>query len=621
MKTKSSSTRPSTSLRTPRRTSLPDRLSALAQRVGFRLPASVAGLLLVAACAAPNLSKEVQDETRDSLKSPAAPPSVALTSFSEGLRCVDLQLLDFSVKNISILVEDLDDQTKKVPAGTKDMLISAFQEATKRSRAVRLVAFGNDARNASTFLDRAQRQTQYQNVPDFGIRGSVSQFDDNVVKKSADAGFSLGELFAAGMALSSSSKVLGVDLTVMRLEDFSVVPGVSSKNAIVILQQGSGSDASSTIRKFNITYQSSTTRSEGTAIALRNLIELATIELLGKLVKIPYWRCLGAKDNDPDAKSEVSDWFEGMVQSENQAELFSYFQYHLSRLGLYEGENNGTPSKELADAIRKYRVVLGMTNTSDLNAELFGMHLGANRSTVRGKVETLLAEAAAAKAAAEAAAPKSADAAPASAPSSAATIAAKAPAPGSGGAAVAPQATLVATATQAGAQQPGGQSAGQAATGQTATGQAAASPAGGAIDLKFLALKSQPANGAEADVKIAANSEATLYCFMKDAAGAVIRLLPNAGAKQIRLTPGQTLTLRGEPPQAQWRLYVNDKGLKETVACFASNENLVSRLPKLLQGPDFQALAGVTSIEVIREAIRTAAGARFGEAWLTLGTR
>ncbi len=611
MKTKSS-TRPSTPPSTP----LPNRLGALARRVGFRLPASFLGLLLVAACAAPNLSKEVQDETRDSLKSPAAPPSVALTSFSEGLRCVDLQLLDFSVKNISILVEDLDDQTKKVPAGTKDMLISAFQEATKRSRAVRLVAFGNDARNASTFLDRAQRQTQYQNVPDFGIRGSVSQFDDNVVKKSADAGFSLGELFAAGMALSSSSKVLGVDLTVMRLEDFSVVPGVSSKNAIVILQQGSGTDASSTIRKFNINYQSSTSRSEGTAIALRNLIELATIELLGKLVKIPYWRCLGAKDNDPEAKSEVSDWFEGMVQSENQAELFSYFQYHLSRLGLYEGENNGTPSKELADAIRKYRVVLGMTNTSDLNAELFGMHLGANRSTVRGKVETLLAEAAAAKAAAEAAAPKSADAATASTPPPAATIAAKAPASSAGGAAVAPQPTLVATAAQAGAQQSAGQLAGQ-----TATGQTAASQAGGAIDLKFLALKTQPANGAEADVKIAANSEATLYCFMKDAAGAVIRLLPNAGAKQIRLTPGQTLTLRGEPPQAQWRLYVNDKGLKETVACFASNENLVSRLPKLLQGPDFQALAGVTSIEVIREAIRTAAGARFGEAWLTLGTR
>jgi ribosomal protein L13E len=590
---------------------LPTCLGFRPQGASFRVLLSFMGLLLVGACAAPNLSKEVQDETRDSLKSPAAPPSVALTSFTSGLRCVDLQLLDFSVKNISILVEDLDDQTKKVPAGTKDMLISAFQEATKRSRAVRLVAFGNDARNASTFLDRAQRQTQYQNVPDFGIRGSVSQFDENVVKKSADAGFSLGELFAAGMALSSSSKVLGVDLTVMRLEDFSVVPGVSSKNAIVILQQGSGTDASSTIRKFNINYQSSTSRSEGTAIALRNLIELATIELLGKLVKIPYWRCLGAQDNDPEAKSEVSDWFEGMVQSENQAELFSYFQYHLSRLGLYEGEINGTPSTELADAIRKYRVVLGMSNTSDLNAELFGMHLGANRSTVRGKVETLLAEAAAAKAAAEAAAPKSAEAAQPAATPLAATIAAKAPQPGTGGIAGTPQATLVATAAQAGAPQAVGLPAGQTQVAQP----------GGAIDLKFLALKSQPANGAEADVKIAVGSEATLYCFMKDAAGAVIRLLPNAGAKQIRLAPGQTLTLRGEPPQAQWRLYVNDKGLKETVACFASNENLVARLPKLLQGPDFQALAGVTSIEVIREAIRTAAGPRFGEAWLTLGTR
>ena len=566
----------------------------------IKIAASLLGLLLVGACAAPNLSKDVQEETRQSLKSPIAPPSVALTSFTEGLRCVDLQLLDFSVRNISILVEDLDDQTKKVPAGTKDMLISAFQEATKRSRSVRLVAFGNDARNASTFLDRAQRQSQYQNVPDFGIRGSVSQFDDNVAKKSADAGFSLGDLISAGVALSASSKVMGVDLTVMRLEDFSVVPGVSSKNAIVIMQQGSGTDASSTIRKFSINYQASTTRSEGTAIALRNLIELATIELLGRLVKIPYWRCLGAKDNDPEAISEVSDWFEGMVQSENQSELFSYFQYHLSRLGLYEGEINGTPTKELADAVRKYRVVLGLSETSDLNAQLFGAHLGANRTVLRGKVETLLAEIAAQKLATEAAAIKTADAAPATL-AAATTIIAKAPAPPSQ-----PVAQL-ATASQAGGTQSSGQS------------QAAGAAAG--IDLRFLALKGQPANGAEADVKITANSEATVYCFMKDAAGAVIRLLPNAGARQVRLAPGQTLTLRGEPPQAQWRIFVNDKGLKETVACFASNENLVARLPKILQGPDFQALSGVDSIEAIRESIRTVAGPRFGEAWLTLGTR
>ncbi len=578
---------------------IPSRVAALAQSAQLKAAASVAGLFLLSACAAPNLSKEVQEETRQSLKSPAALPSVALTSFSEGLRCIDLQLLDFGVKNISILVEDLDDQTKKVPAGTKDMLISAFQEATKRSRAVRLVAFGNDARNASTFLDRAQRQSQYQNVPDFGIRGSVSQFDDNVVRKSADAGFSLGELLAAGLASSSSSKVLGVDLTVMRLEDFSVVPGVSSKNAIVILQQGSGTDASSTIRKFNINYQSSTSRSEGTAIALRNLIELATIELMGKLVKIPYWRCLGAKDNDPEAKSEVSDWFEGMVQSDGQAELFTYFQYHLSRLGLYEGEVNGTPSQELADAIRKYRVILGMSETSDLNAELFGMHLGANRSIVRGKVETLLAQAAAAKPAVDAAA------------------SAKAPTPNPPPAGIAPAPIQVAAAVQTTAAQT---NATQANASQAASQASAATP-GGAIDLKFLALKAQPANGAEADVKLSTNGEATVYCFMKDAAGAVIRLLPNAGVKQVRLTPGQTFTLRGEPPQAQWRIHVNDKGLKETLACFASNENLVTRLPKLLLGSDFQALAGVTTIEAIRDAIRTAAGTRFGEAWMTLGNR
>lgn len=510
--------------------------------------------VLLSGCSAPNPVKDVAAETRQTLKTPSERPSVALTSFSEGLRCVDLLLLDFGVRNVSILVEDLDDQTKKVTAGTKDMLISAFQEATKRSRAVRLVAFGNDARNASTFLDRAQRQSQYQNVPDFGIRGSVSQFDDNVIKKSADAGFSIGDLLSAGLAVSSSSKVMGVDLTAMRLEDFSVVPGVSSKNAIVILQQGSGTDASATIRKFNVNYQASTSRSEGTAIALRNLIELATIELLGRLVKVPYWRCLNAKDDDAEVTSEIADWFEGMAQSDGRTELFAYFQYHLSRLGLYDAEVNGIPSKELALAVRRYRTVLGLSETSDLNAELFAKHLSANRQTVRHKVEALLAGLPPSKPAVEEAAP-------------------------------APAAT-----TQA-------------------------------IELRFLPSPTQTQAGAEADVKLAVSSDATVYCFLLDAQGVVMRLLPNAGARQVRVNAGQTLLLRGEAPQAQWRIHVHEKGLRETVGCFASEGNLVTRLPNVLQGSDFQAIPGIGSLEQIRDLIRSAAGARFGEAWLTLGKR
>ena len=567
---------------------------------------------MLVACAAPNLQKDVADQTRDSLKAPLEKPSVALTSFSDGLKCVDLLLLDFGVRNVSILVEDLDDQTKKVSACTKDMLISAFQEATKRSRAVRLVAFGNDARNASTFLDRAQRQSQYSNVPDYGIRGSVSQFDDNVVKKSADAGFSIGDLLAAGIAFSSTSKVLGVDLTVMRLEDFSVVPGASSKNAIVILTQGSGTDASSTIRKFNINYQASTSRSEGTAIALRNLIELATIELIGRLVKIPYWRCLGAKDDLQEVKNEAADWFEGMVQSDGQAELFAYFQYHVSKLGLYDGEINGTPSKELADAIKKYRVLLGMKETSDLNAELFTAHLSAKRADLRSKAEALLATEAAAKKASEEANPQAKDSQPATAqttaPSAGAPIAK--PVVATAGAAAATQVAAAAANSQ------------QAASAQVAAVGTAPKAAGtAAIDLRFLASNNQSQPGAEVEVKLASTADATVYCFMRDVSGAVVRLLPNAGARQVRLTAGQALLLRGEPPQAQWRIFVNDKGLKETVACFASTDNLVARLPKILQGADFQSLPGVASMEEIRDAIRVAAGGRIGEAWLTLGKR
>ncbi|MFM9888239.1 MAG: hypothetical protein ACKVQT_34875 [Burkholderiales bacterium] len=514
-----------------------------------------------------------------------------MTNFSDGLRCLDNLLLDFGVRNLSIIVEDLDDQTKKVAAGSKDMLISAISAASRRSRAIRLVAFGNDARNTASFMDRAERKSQYSAVPDFGIRGSVSQFDDNIAKRTNDAGFSIGSILSLGSGSSASAKVLGLDLAMVRTEDFSVVSGVTSKNAVVLVQQGTGIDASASISKYGLTYQTSTSMSEGTSVALRNLIELASIELIGKLAKVPYWKCLGARDDSPDVKTEMSDWLEGMVQSERSYEglsqpfrsweLFSFFQVQMAALGIYDGRVDGLPTSEFGNAIVDYRRLLGLSPTKDMNQEFLERHLMADRSQLRVKVQQFLA----------------------SRP--------------------APQAQPVAAAQQA--QQPA-PAAPQQPVQQAALSQkpvaSAASTSANAIGLAFNAddgKKFPP--GATVDLRLGSQAPAVVYCFLKDESGAVLRLLPNSGARLSRVGPGQELLLRGQDQKAKWEIVANEKGIPETVACFGSPQNLTGRLPKILQGADFQAIPGVSALEEVRDAIRQASGQQFGEAWFTIRSR
>ena len=103
------------------------------------------------------------------------------------MRCLGQARLEYAA-----LVEDLHDATKKVNAGTRDMLISAVSDMTRRSNAVRLVAYGADSANVIGFLREAERKSAYQNVPDYGIRGSISQLEENLARRTDNVGVQLG---------------------------------------------------------------------------------------------------------------------------------------------------------------------------------------------------------------------------------------------------------------------------------------------------------------------------------------------------------------------------------------------------------------------------------------------
>ena len=241
-----------------------------------------AALVLSAAslvgCAALDTQKAVAEQAERAKKGPQTAPYRSITSFSAGLRCMDNLLLDFGAHDIAVIVEDLADQTKKVNAGTKDMLISAVSDMTRRSRAVRLVAYGQDSGNTIGFLHQALRREQFAVIPQFALRGSISQFDDTLVRRNVDAGISIDKV-GASIASTAQASVVGVDLTMLSTQDLSVLPGVSSRNSVILFKAGKGYDGEAQIRKFGINFSLSTATQEGMSQAVRTLVELASQDL------------------------------------------------------------------------------------------------------------------------------------------------------------------------------------------------------------------------------------------------------------------------------------------------------------------------------------------------------
>jgi len=111
---------------------------------------------------------------------------------------------------------------------------------------------------------------------------------------------------------------------------------------------------------------------------VRTLVELASIELFGRLAKVPYWRCLGAPESDAAVQQELRDWYDAMAS--NPSELIAYFQTQLRNQRIYGGPVDGLANPELGAAVVRYRSLLGLLPEPKLNIELFRAYLRADHA-------------------------------------------------------------------------------------------------------------------------------------------------------------------------------------------------------------------------------------------------
>ena len=151
---------------------------------------------------------------------------------------------------------------------------------------------------------------------------------------------------------------MGFDAGVISTTDLSLVPGANSKNTIVVHRdETSAGDGLAQIRNSSLSFNFVVSRNEGVAQALRNMVELATIELTGKLLRLPYWSCLKLDPAHPEVQREMQDWFLSM---RGGVELTRFFQEQLRFRKFYDGPSEGKPNAAYIAALAAYRQAAGV---------------------------------------------------------------------------------------------------------------------------------------------------------------------------------------------------------------------------------------------------------------------
>lgn len=289
-----------------------------------------------------------------------------VTSFTPALRCMDDLFQTYNVTGLYITTNGIPDATAKVNVGTTDMLITAIGQMSRRSGAFTYVDFDVSQQNIELLAGLGNPNFENFEVPDFYIRGAITQLDQGVISETVGGGISLPG-FEVGAQKDLIVSIVAVDMNIGRTLTRQIVPGLHSNNQVAVARRGIGGDAGASIGKAGISFNINLGRSEGIHQATRALIELSVIELLGKLAQVPYWRCLQIEQTNPEMMDEAQDWFSAMSETERVV----FAQRALKRLGTYTGPVSGVLDASTRSVVAEYQAKNDLLPSGQIDFALY----------------------------------------------------------------------------------------------------------------------------------------------------------------------------------------------------------------------------------------------------------
>ncbi|MCK5925643.1 MAG: DUF4384 domain-containing protein [Methylococcales bacterium] len=272
--------------------------------------------LLLGACANP---KEAYK-----LYQPKTLPVKNITHFHTTLQCFDRLLLKAQLKPIYVTSEGIPNHAGKDISllSGRDMLINTVSQL--ESNVFRFIdlpslpttqfleQLGISKSHPVLFEEYLKTYSRWNkgkaalkmvNYPDYKIIGAISQVDKNVISGGAAASVSLRDA-DFGVSKDDMVSIISLDMNIVHTANFEVLNGVGSSNSIAVYRQGVAGDLGGRIKSAGVFLNFSFDESEGMHQAIRTLLQLNTLEVLGKLAKVPFRECLESTYQQTDDEKE-----------------------------------------------------------------------------------------------------------------------------------------------------------------------------------------------------------------------------------------------------------------------------------------------------------------------------
>lgn len=296
---------------------------------------------------------------------PKTPAVKTITNFSQALRCMDDLFLGFDKRGIIITSTGIPDETGKVRTGTKEMLITAVSKMTLKSGAFEFIDLHSQGDDLGNLF--AMKGGMPTKLPDFYIRGSITQMDDNAVRNTKGFGIALPFL-DLGFSKDDAFDLISMDMSVGDAASRRILPETSTSNTMIIAKGGRSGEAGGKVAKAGLSFSLDLSRSEGVGATTRTLIELGLIEALGKFTRVPYWKCLDIESTNPVMMDQAREGFDSLPMKERVLFVQRKLGGSMNR---YKGPIDGVMSEQLKNVIAEYQKDVGLIADGRLNFDLY----------------------------------------------------------------------------------------------------------------------------------------------------------------------------------------------------------------------------------------------------------
>jgi len=519
----------------------------------------LAAAALLAGCALPmDARRDAAFQARAHVEDrPTNRPVRSVSSFSESLACMDRMLRAAELPTTLITSKQIPDYSGKIPVATKDMIITALSQMSRTSNAFRYVDYEvelarQDTVQTLTTILLNNNQLQLQR-PGLYFSGAVSYLDQNILSNRADFGTSASRL-ETGYSRNRNAALVGLELHLGDFRTRTLIPGLDSANEVIIGTGGEGLDLAGRIGSYGVQFTIGRDYTQGAGAAMRTLVELATIELVGKWARVPYWQCLTLDQAHPEFQRTMRDWYEEGAAGTRAALV----QQSLATQGYLPPHSAPLPpqSPELREALGRFQTDRGLPASGVLDFPTYEKALGGFVGLdAQGRLARIGWT------------PNSASPLPAPPPAEVAAAQPVAPLDGP------PQPRRINLQIE-----------------NVMTGREAFEP------------------GEQIFLSATVSRASYLYCYMWEERGIVMRLTPNDVNRENSVPAG--LAARLPDWMSPSPAFVLDGGGPghQGVVCYATDDSLLARLPPSLRGPALAPIAGLRGMEAVDAAFAQALG-------------